>query len=419
MFKKFFICLLLFVGLFPIFVCASSNSAAKIGEMYYDSLEDAIANASSNDTIMLTTNTELDDTLLITKTVNINLNGHSISAPEMVFQVQGGTLNITGQGTIKETQPNYGAIMVKGSADSSASGYSIVNVGKDITLEGWSGIFISHDSSKSYGVIVNFAGKINAVNDINGGNGIGVYVNGNIQDATNAPVVNILDGAEITSTGNGLYIAGYSTFNLGKAYISGSESGVAIKSGTLNINGTTIECFGEDSTPTEGYTNGINPSGTALQMESNSGYAGNMKININSGNLKSQNSNVIYEYIGKGNSSQVDQFKIASGTFVSTADKDVFVFSDSFQEKHLTFITGGKYSSNPSSYLETGYTTTLENNLYTVTKSTMKEITSDNSTASSRDDSLLENPLIILVTLGILIILGYFHRKKIFKLLKK
>ena len=68
----------------------------------------------------------------ITKTVNINLNGNEITAPERVFLVEGGTLNLTGKGTIKEKKANYGAIVIKGSTNPSDNNYSVVNIGKDI-----------------------------------------------------------------------------------------------------------------------------------------------------------------------------------------------------------------------------------------------------------------------------------------------
>lgn len=416
MIKKFVFKLLLFFIIVPSLVYASANSAAKIGDKYYDSLEEAIANASSNDIIMLTSDVVLNDTLLINKVINLNLNGNDISAPEMVFQVQGGTLNISGKGTIRETKPNYGAIVIKGSNDPDVNEYSVVNVGGDVTLEGWSGIFINHDQSKAYGVVVNLAGKVNAIDDVNGGSGIGVYVNGNIKDQNNCPVINILDGAKIVSSGNGLYIAGYSTFNIGKAYISGMQSGIGIKAGNLNINGATVECLGEDSTPTEGYNNGINSSGVAIQIESNSGYAGNMEINIKAGDFKSKNSNVIYEYIGKGNSSLVNSMDILGGTFVSNGSKDVFLFSDSFKDKHSAFIAGGKYSSDPSAYLKPGYTAVLDNNLFSVTKSTMKEVNSEGVSNDNAGNNYIGVVLIVIVLLMGLI---YFNKVRIVNLLRK
>lgn len=417
MFKKIIFCLLIFLGINPILVNASAGSLAKVGNNYYDTLEEAIANARSTDTITLISDVTLDDTLLINKTVNINLNGNDISAPSKVFEVEGGTLNITGKGTIKETEPNYGAIMIKGSTDSNDNQYSVVNVGPNVTLEGWSGIFVNHNSGSAYGVVVNLDGKINAVDDTSGGSGVGVYINGNIKHQNNEPVINISDSAEITSTGNGIYMAGNSIFNIDKANISGKESGIGIKSGTLKIDGATITGTGPDATPTEGYNNGIKASGTAIQIESNNGYAGNMNIDIKSGNFKSKNSNVIYEYIGSGTTTQVDSINLSGGTFTSDANKEALSFSDSFKNKHSSFITGGKYSSNPSSYLEPGYTTTLNNDLYSVTKSAMKEVDSD--TYNSKEN---ENFKPIIITSIVTIIAGlllYLNRSKILNILKK
>ena len=415
MIKKFIFCLLSFCVIIPVLVSASENSMAKIGDKYYDTLEEAIKNASSTDTIMLTSNVELDDTLNINKVVNLNLNGHNITAPSKVFEVQGGELNVSGQGIIKENDPYYGAILIKGSTNASDDDYSVVNVSKDVTLEGWSGIFIDHDENSAYGVVVNLDGKVNAVNDVDGGTGVGVYVNGNIKHQENAPVVNILDNAEIKSTGNGLYIAGNSVFNIGKAYISGDESGIGIKSGTLNIDGATVVCEGEDKTPTGGYNNGIKPSGVAIQIESNSGYAGNIKLNLSSGNFRSKNSNVIYEYIGKGDSSTIYSISASGGTYTSDAKKDVFVFSDSFKSIHSGFVSGGKYSSNPSSYLKSGYTTSVKNDMYTVLKSTLKDVFGNNNDSDSSSNNGSGGRIIIaFVLMLVLIIIAYINRKKLF-----
>ncbi len=415
MFKKVVICLIIFLSLIPITTNASDNYAAKIGNDYYSNLEDAIANASSTDIITLTTNTVLDETLLIDKVINLNLNNRTISADEKVFLVQGGTLNITGPGTIKETKPNYGAIMVLGSDDPSSNQYTTVDIGKDVTLEGWSGIFINHHNNTAYGIKVDFSGDINAINDTSGGTGIGIYVNGKIKNLSNEPIINILDGAKITSTGNGLYIAGNSIFDIGKAYIEGDESGIGIKAGTLNINGATIESNGSDETPTEGYNNGIKASGTALQIESNSGYAGNIKLNIKTGNLKSKNSYVIYEYIGKGNQTQVSSINIEGGLFKSNT-KDVFGVSNEFKTKHPNFISGGKYSSTPNVYLKPSYTATLDNGLYTVMKSTMKEEILN--TITSNDNNILK-PLIIIIVITVLVIITYINRNKIINLFRR
>ena len=412
MFKKLIFSILLLIYILPISVNASANSLAKVGDKYYDSLIDAISNAGTNDIITLISDIKLDNTVEINKIVNIDLNGNDIMAMERVFLVQGGTLNLTGKGIIKETSPNYGAIMVKGSTNREDENYSVVNVSKGVILEGWSGLFITHDNNKSYGTKVNFAGTINSIDDTNGGEGIGIYVNGNIKDKYNSPVVNIQDGAKITATGNGLYLAGYGTYNINEANISGVESGIGIKSGILNIDGATVTGTGPDKTPTEGYNDGIKASGTSIQIESNNGYAGNIEINIDSGTFVSNHSNVIYEYIGKGTGSQVIALDVSGGTFVSDANKDVIRITDSLKEYHNSFISGGKYSSNPNEYLKSGYTSTLDNGKYIVTKSTMKAVFNDNNQNNS------SKIILIIVFISIVSILIYLSKIKIFKKIK-
>ncbi len=412
---KKLLCVFLFLVV-PVGVFASSTSLVKVGNNYYDTLEEAIAMAGSSDVIKLISDVSLDETLIIDKTINIDLNGNDILSPSTVFRVQGGTLNLSGVGTLKETEPNYGVIRVIGSDEASDSNYSVVNVGSGVTLDGWAGIFITHEGFKSYGVVVNSAGKINAVTDVNGGTGAGVYVNGNIKDETNNPIVNILDGAEIMSTGNGLYIAGYSTFNIGKAYIYGVESGIGIKSGILNIDGAEVVCDGADMTPTEGNTNGILSSGTAIQIESNDGYAGNIELNISDGKFVSKNSYVIYEYIGRGSKSLVKSMNISNGTFISES-KNVFNLSDSFIDMHNGFISGGEYSSDPVSYLKSGYSTSLDSGMYKVISSTLKQVSFFGNNGNSSENVL--EFIGILISIGLICLLLYFNRVKLAGVFKK
>jgi len=412
MIKKIIFSLLCFI---PVIVSASVTPLVRIGGRFYDTLEDAVNAAPNNSTLTLISNIDLKDTLDINKNITIDLNGNNITAKEKVFQVKGGFLTLSGKGTVKETEPNYGAIMLIGSSEPTNEKYSGVRVGKDVILEGWSGIFINHESGKSYGVNAYLEGKINAVNDTSGGTGIGIYVNGNIKDKNNSPVINIMDGAIIKSTGNGLYIPGYSTFYIGDAYIEGYESAVGIKSGKLIIDGATLVCNGLDKTPTEGYNNGIKASGTTIQIESNSGYAGDIEIDISNGEFISKNSNVIYEYIGKGNNSLIYSMSISGGTFKGA--KEVFSFSQSFKDIHSGFISGGKYSSDPSSYLKSGYTAVSEDGLYNVIKSTLKETYSSNVKTTNKSPFI--KILITGISIIVLITLYNINRIKINKFFKK
>ena len=382
---------------------------ARIGNQFFDTLEEAILASTSKDTITLTNNVSLNETLEIKKTVNINLNNHTITADEKVFFIQGGSLKLTGTGTIKETNPNYGAIVLKGSDDPSKKEFSTVTVDKDITLEGWSGIFIANNNKTAYGIQVNMNGTIKAVNDTKGGTGAGIYVNGNIQENDNAPIINLTNTTKITSTGNGIYAAGYAIYNINGAYIEGTESALGIKSGVFNIIDGTIIGTGPDKTPTSGNNNGINASGTAIQIESNSGYKGDIELYIKNGTIKSKNSNVIYEYTVNNTNTKVKEFNLTGGTYTSDVNKPVFLLSDSFTSTHQGFISGGSYSSNPNDFLKNGYNVSQnENSLYEVIQNTMQTF------ATKEENNKHTFPILIIIfTISILSFIIFVNQKKI------
>jgi len=410
--RKIYYIIIFIILVLPSFVKASGMTLIKVGNKYYDDLQEAINNASSNDTISLITDVKTDETININKTVNINLNGNTIEAKEKVFLIEGGSLHLTGKGKVKETKPYNGTIVIKGSQNSNDLNYSTLKVDKEVTLEGWSGISVQHNNQKSYGVLINFQGKINAINDITGDTGIGIYVNGSITEETNSPIININSESKIDSTGVGLYLAGYSTFNIDNANISGKESAISIKAGTLNIKSGTFYCDGLDNTPTQGNNNGVNPSGATIQIESNDGYAGNIEINIQGGNLTSKNSHVIYEYIGRGNTSLVKEIILSGGTYKSHSNKNVFSLSNSLLNRHNKFIKGGKYASNPDEYLVDGYITSLLDNLYVVMKSTMKE-----EIVNSTNNVTIKI-IIYLLSITIILTAVYFNKTKILKFIK-
>ena len=397
----FFIIFLLIV---PFPVIASEGSLAKIGNNYYDNLMDAINNVKEDETIVLVSDNSVLESISINKTVNIDLNGHDITAKEAVFKVQGGALHLKGKGRVYEKSPNYGAIMVYGSANEDDIDYSVVKIDKDVYLEGWSGIFITHESLKAYGILINFDGTINAVNDENNNTGIGIYVNGNIKHNINYPIVNIEKHAKITSTGNGVYMAGNMELNVNGGYIQGDESAIGIKSGVLNINNGTIIGTGIDKTPSNGNNNGIAPSGTAIQIESNSNYAGNMKIKIDNGIFKSKNSYTIYEYIGNGTNSLVSTFNISNGQFESS--KNNFLLSNSFKSKHPYFIEGGLFTNNPDEYLYPGYSAIVnKNNLYEVSMATFSQV--------NKSDEMTKKWLRYVVIICGLFVLSFLGYKKL------
>lgn len=326
----------------------------------------AFKNAESGDVVKLIDNITytLPDRVLVSTDVTLNMNNHNIDfdgASVRSFTVQDGSLNIIGKGTISHLEHN--ALNVRGTTDKTKVNYSTLKVGKDVTVNGLYGIAVFYDPENKkigYGVNVEFAGKIESTEG-------GITINGNLQNAEGAPVINILDGAVINSKKTGLYAAGNGTWNIGKANITGNESAIGIKSGKVIINGGTYTCDGESQMPTEGYSDGINASGAAIQLESNKNYYGNVELIIKDGTFTSKNAVSIYEYLDKNiNKTNINKIEILGGKFVSARGNNNFLLSEELDYKGVVEVSGGTFSANPVSYLKPAHKVTFSEEKYVV-----------------------------------------------------
>lgn len=326
----------------------------------------AFKNAESGDVVKLIDNITytLPERVLVSTDVTLNMNNHNIDfdgASVRSFTVQDGSLNIIGKGTISHLEHN--ALNVRGTTDKTKVNYSTLKVGKDVTVNGLYGIAVFYDpenKKKGYGVNVEFAGKIESTEG-------GITINGNLQNAEGAPVINILDGAVINSKKTGLYAAGNGTWNIGNANITGKESAMAIKAGKVNINGGTFTCTGESKMPTEGYSDGVNASGASLQLESNKDYYGNIELIIKDGTFTSKNAVSIYEYLAKNiKQTNVNKIEILGGKFVSARGNNNFLLSEELDYKGAIAVSGGTFSANPVSYLKPAHKVTFSEEKYVV-----------------------------------------------------
>ena len=349
------------------------KSAAMINGTSYSKLAEAISAAQSGDTITLLGDIRNSNnmTLSTDKEITIDLAGHDISfGVNKNFKIKNGHLNIIGEGTLKESSPYYAPIIV--SRLSNQDTELEITIGENVTLEGWSGIMIdigSNDTAKN--TTINFSGNINSVLDRGGAAGHGIYVNGTIKDAVNYPVINIMDGSSISSLGDGIYAAGYAEWNIYGGNIEAVDMAVGIKSGILNISGGTLKATGARNLSVVNNNNGINPSGAALQIESNEIYAGNIEININDGTLVSENAVPVYEYDSTETATRVINFNITGGTFISNNYNENLSFSPNFNEAfNQGFITGGTFNRNENDallqYIADGYTVVEQDGNYVV-----------------------------------------------------
>lgn len=327
----------------------------------------AFKTAKSGDVVKLIDNITytLPERVLVSTDVTLNMNNHNIDfdgASVRSFTVQDGSLNIIGKGTI--SHPEHNALNVRGTTDKTKVNYSTLKVGKDVTVNGFYGIAVFSDPENKklgYGVNVEFAGKIEKSTEG------GITINGNLQNAEGAPVINILDGAVINSEQTGLYAAGNGTWNIGKANITGKESAIGIKSGKVIINGGTFTCTGESQMPTEGYSDGINASGAAIQLESNKDYYGNVELIIKDGTFTSKNAVSIYEYLAKNiKKTNVNKIEILGGKFVSARGNNNFLLSEELDYKGVVEVSGGTFSANPVSYLKPAHKVTFSEEKYVV-----------------------------------------------------
>lgn len=344
------------------------SAVAKIGETTYGSLKEAVDAANVAETA--TTITMLDDatvaetiTLNPSKRVTLDLAGHKVTAnlEKLIplFKLEKGAL------TVKNSVADKGGISGSGiifRIDSRDSGVTSVS-GAAVTIN--KGVSVT--SSDSPCVMIRGYANL-TVNGSLTSSGQYATIQGNGSDS---------QGSRITITGNvksngsnAIYHpqAGTLTVNAG-ADIEGVSSGIAIKAGTLNINGGTIKATGDLNIPTEGWNDGVNASGCAIQIESNSGYNANgVSVSITGGSLESVNAAAVYEYIGKGDSTYLKSLKVTGGTFKAAEGIDAINLSSNAIERKVAAVSGGSFSSVlPAELCASGYKpseTPDENGMY-------------------------------------------------------
>lgn len=318
--------------------------------------------------------------VLRTTPLTLNLNGYNISTANNNFiTVTQGNVTITGTGVISAKK---GVVLVKGSADSTATNYTVVTIDQNVTLRSATqyGLAVMPLSTsknskdpRCYGVVVNYNGKADGA--------YGLSIHGNIQETTNAPRINIGNTAQLIVSGSyednaPIYAAGYGNWTIGSATLTG-KMGIGLKAGTFTLNGTKLTANGDFDAPDTG-TGGIDGTGVAFQIEHQNLYANeDIVININGGTYTSTN-DVFYEY-GESAARSVHaaaDINITSGSF--TAGPGHAIFGGDYAEDDIS-ISGGTFKGTDVSTFQTrGY---LANNLTINSDGTVVVATSGGSSS--------------------------------------
>lgn len=317
-------------------------------------MEELLNAVKGNNTVVLDDNITLNKALEINgNNVVLDLNGKTITITEKYIDLIKGSLEITGKGTIKDTrvlEAPGSTIYVEGSTNKSDTGYSTLYVGKDVTIDTtqW-GLSVWDTSAKAYGVTVNFDGTIVSTGSKAGG----ITIQGNIKNdgtAINVPVINLSKTTKITATGSDgfpLYGAGAGQWNVVGATCEGINGAFGVKSGRFNIDNATLKATGKPGVA-EGYGNGINGVGAAIQIESNNTYFGKIELLITQNSqIISEKGNSIYHYSAQTGVNNLNELRIHDGNFVG----DIV-----FQENDKVYVKGGTFQTDSiGNYVENGY----------------------------------------------------------------
>lgn len=273
----------------------TEKSVAQVGDMFYETLADAVASVpvdGTETTITLLNNAEVENYIAIKdgKNIVLDLNGHDVvHNGNYLFDVYNAKFHVTGEGTLFENvKDGYAPIIARGSATDTAD-YTVITIDKGVTLKGdYTGIFVAKDAGNgyhNYGLVINMFGTIDMGAVADGYHYSGMYVNGtNTVSDGNVMTIN-LDGATIKNcAGAGIYAAGYAKWNITNSSITGGDTGIEIRAGELTLNDCALEATAEEFSCVPNG-NGATTVGAAIAIEQHTTKQ-NIDVTINGGSFK-------------------------------------------------------------------------------------------------------------------------------------
>ena len=309
----------------------TTNKDGKSVSVKFATLEEAFAAAKNGDTITLLSDVEMTEIIRVTdsKKITLALNGFNvtITATGKFIRVCNAELTITGNGTIKERNPYFAPIIIKGGAEGSEN-YSVVNIKEGVTLEGWAGVMIDQTlgTANNYGMVLNVEGAtLNGVNDTDGASGSGIYVNGVVEDAK----ITLTD-TTVTGTGTGMYLAGNADTTINGGSVKGDATGIEIRAGKLTLNNCDVT-GGNEKVTADANGNGTTVTNAALAISQHTTKKP-IEVIINGGTFNG--TAAVYQTDVQGTGSADVKIAVKNGTFNGTI---------SGETDGAIVISGGKF----------------------------------------------------------------------------
>lgn len=298
-----------------------------------DTLPDAVDNVVTmvEDTTLATAKTYTTDTIIdlggktLTGTIQV-ANGANVTIKNGKM-IGGQAINVFGT-----TSGDKTTLTVESDVEiSAANGYGVCIFGE------------SNSTSKIGASVVNLNGcKITAE--------AGIFVSGNLQNE-NGNIINI-NGATIESVPEiAVVVNGKATVNVNNSTLKG-DTAIYLKAGTVTLNNSKVIGTGA-AAALVANGNGANATGDAIVLDSKMGYAGEMVLNIGTGNTIASTN---------GYALQVANTDVTVGTYVAelnitgstlTGKTDAVKLSEQFVTAVATensgvtaTVTGGTFNGN-------------------------------------------------------------------------
>ena len=325
----------------------TTTYVAQIGGQSYATLAEAFEKVKTGETIKILADIEeMEETILLNadKSVTLDLGGHRITGAanytNALFSVTTGTLTV-----------NHGTITAEGDAfkvqgDISPAQSSSVSakliLGSDLSVTaGWNCIWIA-----GKGAVADVSADLAATGEYAVIQGNGIH---NDEKNNGGTEIIIREGANVIhsngETSCAIYMPQDGILTVEGGTIQGGGMGIGIKSGTLNISGGEIIATGDYVAEVAPNGNGINASGSAITIDSNGAYVGQVKINITGGTISSETSPAVREV---GSDDELVSIGVSENAVLQSGvngESDIEITNDKTEGSKVS-VTGGTFSKN-------------------------------------------------------------------------
>lgn len=292
------------------------SAVAAIGDVHYDSLQDAIDSAEDGATIKVLEDIDVSTTISIDKNLIINLNGNTITGKDAngegvrVFQIKNGNVRLTGSGTVQVVDSGIDeASSVIRVGDNGETGTPILTIDSDVKIYTNQCYGVTIFGSTTETLIVN--GEITTT-DV-------PAISGNGTDVYSGTTITLAEGSKVTTTNDyAIYHPQLGTLNI-NGKVEG-KGGIEAKAGNTNVSvGASIKATTETEPSHAKNSNGTSTQGYAIAVVENSDYAGGAKVSIAGGTVTGKVSIEKDNDVEEGKKGSIS---ITGGTFSEEPLKD-------------------------------------------------------------------------------------------------